>query len=147
MTKDTILSVTKDDCEWIYQRGRGNGGQKKNKTNSAVICSHRPSAAQGYAEDHREQGRNRELAFKRMAETSKPEPKIDSEKINLKKIAIITLLIMLLGAISVYFEHRVDPVVNPVGNYVGGIVETKFGNYPLSHKRVCKVGIEEVSYE
>lgn len=41
-------------------------------------------------------------------------------KINLTKIAIITLLVMLLGSISVYVQNYQRPVINPVGNNVGG---------------------------
>jgi protein subunit release factor B len=85
--KKPIVSVTKDDCEWIYQRGSGNGGQKKNKTNSAVICTHKISRAQGYAEDNREQSRNRELAFKRMVETKKFQSWLKTE--TLKKLGVL----------------------------------------------------------
>lgn len=67
--KQLLFSVTAKDCEWKYMRGTGNGGQKKNKTNSAVHCIHRPSGAHGYAEDERSQHQNRQLAFKRMAES------------------------------------------------------------------------------
>ena len=82
-----LLSITKDDCEWIYQRGRGNGGQKKNKTNSAVICSHKPSKAQGYAEDMREQSLNRQLAFRRMVETKEFQTWLKTE--SLKKLGVL----------------------------------------------------------
>lgn len=68
---ELIFSVTAGDCDFIFQRGRGNGGQKKNKTNSACICTHRASGAQGYAEDTRSQQQNRRLAFLRMAESEK----------------------------------------------------------------------------
>lgn len=64
-----LFSVTRNDCEWKYTRGTGNGGQKRNKTNSAVHCIHRASGAHGYAEDERSQLQNRQLAFKRMAES------------------------------------------------------------------------------
>ena len=67
--KELLFSVTASDCEFIAQRGRGNGGQKKNKTNSAIICTHKASGAQGYAEDSRSQADNKSLAFRRMAET------------------------------------------------------------------------------
>lgn len=69
MTRELVFSVTAADCTWKYTRGTGAGGQKKNKTNSAVHCGHEPSRAHGYAEDHREQSKNRQLAFKRMCET------------------------------------------------------------------------------
>jgi protein subunit release factor B len=69
MSKELLFSVTAKDCDFIFQRGRGNGGQKKNKTNSACICRHKESGAEGYAEDSRSQLDNRRLAFKRMVET------------------------------------------------------------------------------
>lgn len=71
MTRKLVFSVTVKDCEWSYTRGTGNGGQKKNKTNSAVHCMHRVSGAHGFAQDHREQRRNRELAFARMCQDPK----------------------------------------------------------------------------
>lgn len=67
MNKEILFSVTADNCEWQYLRGSGKGGQKKNKTSSAVRCTHHPSGASGYAEDTRSQSKNKSLAFKRMA--------------------------------------------------------------------------------
>ena len=72
MAKRVLLfSITRKDCDWQYLRGRGPGGQKKNKTNSAVRCTHRASGAMGYAEDTRSQAANRGLAFTRMASAEK----------------------------------------------------------------------------
>lgn len=73
MERKLLFSVTAFDCEWKYTRGTGKGGQKKNKTNSAVHCIHKPSGAHGYAEDNREQSKNRQLAFERMAKTKEFE--------------------------------------------------------------------------
>ncbi len=67
--KEKLFSLTAKDFDIQFTRGRGKGGQKKNKTSSACICSHKPSGAQGYAEDSREQSQNKKLAFKRMTET------------------------------------------------------------------------------
>lgn len=61
--------MTSADCDWSYTRGTGAGGQKKNKTSSAVHCTHRASGAHGYAEETRSQAKNRELAFVKMAQT------------------------------------------------------------------------------
>lgn len=66
-----LFSVTKGDCDWQYVRGRGKGGQKRNKTSSAVRCTHRNSGAVGYAEDGRSQLQNRKTAFRKMAESKK----------------------------------------------------------------------------
>ena len=49
-TRQLLFSVTANDCDWSYTRGTGNGGQKKNKTNSAVHCKHRASGAHWDAE-------------------------------------------------------------------------------------------------
>lgn len=65
--KRILFTVNASDCDWIYQRGSGKGGQKKNKTSSAVRCIHRASRGAGYAEDTRSQSINKGLAFGRMA--------------------------------------------------------------------------------
>lgn len=68
--KQLLFSVTANDCDWSYTRGTGNGGQKKNKTSSAVHCSHRPSGAHGYSEASRSQLDNRRDAFRKMTEST-----------------------------------------------------------------------------
>jgi protein subunit release factor B len=73
MSRELVFSVTAADCDWSYTRGTGKGGQKKNKTNSAVHCTHRASGAHGYAEDTREQHKNRSIAFERMCKTKEFE--------------------------------------------------------------------------
>lgn len=73
MTRELILRVSSGDCDWAYTRGTGKGGQKRNKTSSAVHCTHKASKAHGYAEDDRSQLKNRKLAFRRMAETTEFE--------------------------------------------------------------------------
>ena len=67
--RELLFSVTANDCEWDYVRGSGAGGQKRNKTSSAVRCRHLPSGAIGYAEDTRSQHKNKQLAFVRMSES------------------------------------------------------------------------------
>src|ERR1700679_4283811 len=71
MTRELLYSVTKNDCEWSYTRGTGAGGQKKNKTSSAVHCTHKPSGAYGYSEASRSQADNRSDAFMKMAKSKK----------------------------------------------------------------------------
>lgn len=66
---DPLFSVTAKDCEWSYTRGTGAGGQKRNKTSSAVHCMHRVSGAHGYSESSRSQADNRKDAFLKMVET------------------------------------------------------------------------------
>lgn len=69
--KELLFSVSKKDCEFTYTKGTGKGGQKRNKTSSAVYCKHLDSKAQGYAEDSRQQIQNKRLAFKRMLKSKK----------------------------------------------------------------------------
>jgi protein subunit release factor B len=69
--KDPFFSITAKDCEWSYTRGTGAGGQKRNKTSSAVHCIHKASGAHGYSESSRSQLDNRKEAFRKMAETDK----------------------------------------------------------------------------
>ena len=64
-TKKLLFSVTANDCEWSYTKGSGAGGQKRNKTSSAVHCKHIASGATGYSENTRSQRQNKESAFKR----------------------------------------------------------------------------------
>jgi len=67
--KELLFSVTAKDCEWSYTKGTGAGGQKRNKTSSAVHCTHRPSGAHGYSEASRSQHDNKREAFIKMAES------------------------------------------------------------------------------
>jgi len=67
--KKPLFSITAKDCEWSYTKGSGNGGQKKNKTSSAVHCMHRPSGAHGYSEASRSQAENKRDAFQKMYES------------------------------------------------------------------------------
>ncbi len=67
--REKLFTLTAKDFDFQFTRGSGKGGQKKNKTSSACLCSHSPSGAQGYAEDHREQSQNKKIAFKRLTET------------------------------------------------------------------------------
>lgn len=65
--REPLFSVTAADCRWDYFRGSGAGGQHRNKTDSAVRCTHIASGAVGTAQDTRSQHANKRLAFGRMA--------------------------------------------------------------------------------
>lgn len=71
MSKELILAVTADDCEWMYFCAGGKGGQHQNKTASACRCRHKDSGAEGLSRDERSQHQNKRIAFRRMAETQK----------------------------------------------------------------------------
>lgn len=69
MTKELLFSVTANDCDWQYIRGTGPGGQKRNKTESKVRCVHRASGAAGESDLTRSQAQNKQIAFRKMAES------------------------------------------------------------------------------
>lgn len=64
-----LFSITASDCRFIAKRGSGNGGQKKQKTSSAIQCFHDPSGAMGESQESREQSQNKKQAFERMVNT------------------------------------------------------------------------------
>ncbi len=67
--RQLLFSVTRNDCVWSYTKGTGAGGQKRNKTSSAVHCWHPPSDARGYSEASRSQHENKSDAFVKMCGT------------------------------------------------------------------------------
>ncbi len=67
--KELLFRLTAKDFDFQATRGSGAGGQKKNKTSSAIQCFHPPSGAMGKSEDQREQSQNRKIAFKRCTDT------------------------------------------------------------------------------
>lgn len=64
------FSVTAKDCIFQPFKATGKGGQKRNKTESAMRCTHNESKAVGECSDHREQSANKKIAFKRMTESA-----------------------------------------------------------------------------
>lgn len=64
--KELILRITKDDLDIESMRGSGPGGQKKNKTDSCIRMSHKPSGTVVRCEEHRSQHANKIEAFKKL---------------------------------------------------------------------------------
>jgi hypothetical protein len=54
------------DCRWEAFRGSGPGGQKRNKTSSAVRIVHIPTRIEAVSSESRSQARNREFALRRL---------------------------------------------------------------------------------
>ena len=54
------------ECEFIMQKGTGNGGQKINKTSSAVRLRHRTTGIAVSANEERSQSRNRHIALRKL---------------------------------------------------------------------------------
>jgi len=71
MKRELLFSVTAKDCRFDYYRAKGAGGQHRNKTDSAVRCTHIASGAVGNCTESRSQHKNKPIAFRRMAETKK----------------------------------------------------------------------------
>jgi protein subunit release factor B len=58
------LGVRPEDVEEQFVRGSGKGGQKVNKTSSAVMLKHLPTGVVVRGDNHRSQSLNRREAFK-----------------------------------------------------------------------------------
>lgn len=67
--KKLLFSVTAKDCDWQEMTAGGPGGQHQNRKKTAIRCLHRASGAVGFSREHKSQLRNKQEAFKRMAET------------------------------------------------------------------------------
>jgi protein subunit release factor A len=65
---DTDPKILKKQVIIETYRSRGPGGQRKNKTATAVRLKHLPSGITVIATEHRFQAQNRKLAFERLQE-------------------------------------------------------------------------------
>lgn len=64
LEKAAKLKVEPEDIVEQFVRGSGAGGQKINKTSSAVLVKHLPTGIEVKCQQHREQSRNRISAYK-----------------------------------------------------------------------------------
>lgn len=55
-----------EHCEVKRTRGSGPGGQHRNKVETAIVITHRPTGIKGQASEKRSQHRNREVAIERL---------------------------------------------------------------------------------
>ena len=68
--RNALLAAEDDvllrQCDLIMQKGTGNGGQKINKTSSAVRLRHRATGIAVSANEERSQARNRRIALRKL---------------------------------------------------------------------------------
>lgn len=67
--KQLLFSVTANDCDFETFCTGGNGGQHRNAKQNGVRCRHRASGAVAEHRDGRDQRKNKEAAFEKMANT------------------------------------------------------------------------------
>ncbi len=60
------MTTLRQETDVTFYRSSGPSGEKKDKTDTAVRISHRPSGLKVIATEHRSQSKNRQLAFKRL---------------------------------------------------------------------------------
>jgi len=65
---NTDLKILKNKVIVETFRSRGPGGQRKNKTETAIRLKHIPSGVTVIATEHRTQAQNKKLAFQRLRE-------------------------------------------------------------------------------
>ena len=59
----TQLTIAPGDLQWAFSRGSGAGGQNRNKTDSAVDLTHRPTGVVVHCESERSQQQNKANAL------------------------------------------------------------------------------------
>jgi protein subunit release factor B len=69
MTKQLLFSLTKKDFTVHTFKGRGPGGQKRNKSDSCVRIIHNASGAKGECCEQKQQHQNKKIAFERLTKT------------------------------------------------------------------------------
>jgi peptide chain release factor 1 len=58
--------LNKSEVERKYTRGSGNGGQNRNKVETVVVLTHKPTGIIVRCEEHRTRGKNEETAWQRL---------------------------------------------------------------------------------
>ena len=64
--KAQTVTIRPEDITWFACRGSGNGGQNRNKRDTAVTVVHKPTGMRIRCETERSQHQNREIAIQRL---------------------------------------------------------------------------------
>jgi len=64
--QSSSIQILESDLSWEFTRGRGKGGQNRNKRDTAVRLTHKPTGIQIWCEDERNQRRNKETALRKL---------------------------------------------------------------------------------
>lgn len=74
------FEITKKDLRIDFYRGSGNGGQNRNKRDTACRITHIPTNTVTQAQEHRTQEQNKKAAFLRLADILVPIMKNEAQK-------------------------------------------------------------------
>lgn len=128
-------------CDWQATRASGPGGQKRNKTHSAIRLHHRPTGIAVIANESRLQGENRALALTRLRhalalavrrevdpETFVPPPEVQEQigragklavnPSNPRYLAIIAAMLDLLVACRGQVSSAAHPLGITTSNFI-----------------------------
>lgn len=88
-----LISLKRETKAYFY-RGRGPGGQRRDKKETCVRLHHLPSGVTVTATEHRYQARNKELAFRRLQQkltelNKRKKPRIPTRISRAKKEKIL----------------------------------------------------------
>ena len=89
--------------DYRMMRGKGNGGQKKNKTSSCIVATHRETGLTVRCEDERSATRNKDVAEARVWErlTAMSESKFSSQQNHQRQTQLEQTRVR-----SVYVQHN-----------------------------------------
>lgn len=84
-TNNGVVVVRDEDIVEVFTKGSGAGGQKRNKTCSAVVLTHKPSGMSVRSETERSQKQNRQTAKKLLVERLSQQQKMVSKHLSSKE--------------------------------------------------------------